>query len=157
GGIYDQLAGGFSRYSVDGDWVVPHFEKMLYDNALLLRAYTSWYRTTGSQLAHRVVTETAQFLLRDLRAGDGFASSLDADADGVEGSTYVWTPAQLAEVAKHLGQLCGTYAPAMVSPPPWTLTPTAWKAVPTCGLPRSWPRCSATMTAPGRPSCWASP
>ena len=99
GGIYDQLGGGFARYSVDGGWVVPHFEKMLYDNALLLRAYTHWYRTTGSELARRVVGETAEFLLRDLRTPDGgFASSLDADADGVEGSTYVWTPAQLAEV-----------------------------------------------------------
>ncbi|HLS61739.1 MAG TPA: thioredoxin domain-containing protein [Ruania sp.] len=99
GGIYDQLAGGFARYSVDGDWVVPHFEKMLYDNALLLRAYTRWYRATGSALARRVVVETAEFLLRDLRTPEGgFASSLDADADGVEGSTYVWTPGQLAEV-----------------------------------------------------------
>ena len=99
GGIYDQLSGGFARYSVDGAWVVPHFEKMLYDNALLLRAYTHWYRATGSELARRVAGETAEFLLRDLRTPEGgFASSLDADADGAEGSTYVWTPAQLAEV-----------------------------------------------------------
>ena len=99
GGIYDQLGGGFARYSVDGAWVVPHFEKMLYDNALLLRAYTHWYRATGSELARRVVGESAEFLLRDLRTPEGgFASSLDADAGGVEGSTYVWTPAQLAEV-----------------------------------------------------------
>ncbi len=112
GGMYDQLAGGFARYSVDAAWVVPHFEKMLYDNGLLLRAYTHWWRASGDPLAERVVRETVGFLLRDLRTpGGGFASSLDADADGVEGSTYVWTPAQLAEVlgaadAAWVAQLC---------------------------------------------------
>ena len=98
GGIYDQLAGGFARYSVDNAWVVPHFEKMLYDNALLLRAYAHWARRTGSALAHRVAGETADFLCNDLADGDLFISSLDADADGHEGSTYVWTPAQLCDV-----------------------------------------------------------
>lgn len=103
GGIHDQLAGGFARYSVDAEWVVPHFEKMLYDNALLLRAYTHWYRATGDALAGRVAGSTADFLLRDLRTDEGgFASALDADTivDGqsIEGATYVWTPAQLAEV-----------------------------------------------------------
>jgi uncharacterized protein YyaL (SSP411 family) len=98
GGIYDQLAGGFARYSVDAGWVVPHFEKMLYDNALLLRAYVHWWRLTGSALGERVARETADFLLCDLlTAQGGFASALDADTDGVEGLTYVWTPAQLAE------------------------------------------------------------
>ena len=92
GGIYDQLAGGFARYSVDNDWVVPHFEKMLYDNALLLRVYAHWARRGGGALAARVAAQTADFLLRDLAAGDMFTSSLDADADGREGSTYVWTP-----------------------------------------------------------------
>ena len=98
GGIYDQLAGGFARYSVDNAWVVPHFEKMLYDNALLLRAYAHWARRTGDPLARRVAGETARFLLDELRDGDMFTSSLDADADGREGSTYVWTPEQLTEV-----------------------------------------------------------
>jgi uncharacterized protein YyaL (SSP411 family) len=99
GGIYDQLAGGFARYSVDAQWVVPHFEKMLYDNALLLPAYLHWWRRTGSPLAERIARETADFLVRDLRTPHGgFASALDADTDGVEGLTYVWTPAQLAEV-----------------------------------------------------------
>ena len=98
GGIYDQLAGGFARYSVDADWVVPHFEKMLYDNALLLRAYAHWARRTGDPLARRVAAQTAAFLINDLADGEMFTSSLDADAAGSEGSTYVWTPAQLREV-----------------------------------------------------------
>lgn len=97
GGIYDQLAGGFARYSVDNAWVVPHFEKMLYDNALLLRFYAHWARRTGNPLARRITAQTARFLLDDLADGDMFTSSLDADADGREGSTYVWTPAQLTE------------------------------------------------------------
>jgi len=99
GGLYDQLAGGFARYSVDDAWVVPHFEKMLYDNALLLRVYLHWWRLTGSPLAERIARETADFLLRDLRTPQGgFASALDADTDGIEGLTYVWTPAQLSEL-----------------------------------------------------------
>ncbi|KAA1429518.1 thioredoxin domain-containing protein [Mycolicibacter arupensis] len=98
GGIYDQLAGGFARYSVDAAWVVPHFEKMLYDNALLLRAYAHWARRTGDPLAARVTAQTAQFLLADLSENGMFISSLDADADGREGSTYVWTPEQLIDV-----------------------------------------------------------
>ncbi|MEV6025554.1 thioredoxin domain-containing protein [Streptomyces sp. NPDC052036] len=104
GGIYDQLGGGFARYSVDRDWVVPHFEKMLYDNALLCRVYAHLWRATGSGLARRVALETADFLVRELRTAEGgFASALDADSDDgngrhVEGAFYVWTPAQLAEV-----------------------------------------------------------
>ena len=108
GGIYDQLAGGFARYSVDAGWVVPHFEKMLYDNAQLLRVYAHLWRSTGDPLASRVARETAGFLLRDLRTPEGgFASALDADAAGVEGSTYVWTPQQLRDV---LGPADGQWA-----------------------------------------------
>ena len=107
-GMYDQLAGGFARYAVDAGWVVPHFEKMLYDNALLLRAYTTWWKVTRDPLAARIVRETADFLLRDLGTErGGFASSLDADADGVEGLTYAWTRGQLREV---LGDDEGTAA-----------------------------------------------
>jgi uncharacterized protein YyaL (SSP411 family) len=103
GGIYDQLAGGFARYSVDATWVVPHFEKMLYDNALLLRMYAHVWRATGDPLARRVAAETAGFLLRDLRTAEGgFASSLDADAAGEEGSTYVWTPDEVGSYAVEL-------------------------------------------------------
>ena len=98
GGIYDQLAGGFARYSVDASWIVPHFEKMLYDNALLLRAYAHWARRTGDPLARRVAAETAAFMLDALGVGGMFASSLDADAAGREGSTYVWTPDDLRDV-----------------------------------------------------------
>ena len=98
GGIYDQLAGGFARYSVDAAWVVPHFEKMLYDNALLLRVYAHWARRTSNPLARRVTSETAHFMIDELGADGMFTSSLDADADGREGLTYVWTPAQLREV-----------------------------------------------------------
>ncbi|BBX68728.1 thioredoxin domain-containing protein [Mycolicibacterium psychrotolerans] len=95
GGLYDQLAGGFARYSVDAEWVVPHFEKMLYDNAQLLRVYAHWLRVSPNTLARRVTRETARFLLDQLRRDGMFVSSLDADAAGHEGLTYVWTPAQL--------------------------------------------------------------
>jgi uncharacterized protein YyaL (SSP411 family) len=123
GGMYDQLAGGFARYSVDAGWVVPHFEKMLYDNAQLLRIYLHLWRATrtpfaeqGPQaerpphpeqvpaaervpLAERVARQTADFLLRDLGTAEGgFASALDADTDGVEGLAYAWTPRQLVDV-----------------------------------------------------------
>jgi len=99
GGMYDQLGGGFARYSVDARWVVPHFEKMLYDNALLLRAYLHLWRVADDPLALRVARETADFLLRDLLTPEGgFASALDADTDGIEGLTYVWNPAELGEV-----------------------------------------------------------
>ncbi len=113
GGMYDQLAGGFARYSVDADWVVPHFEKMLYDNALLLRVYLHWWRATGDPLARRVATETAQFLLTDLRTTEGgFASALDADSEGREGACYVWTRRQLVDVlgpeeGAWVAELCG--------------------------------------------------
>jgi hypothetical protein len=96
GGIYDQLAGGFARYSVDADWVVPHFEKMLYDNALLARVALHVGQVTGRELGHRVADETADFLLAELvTAEGGFASALDADSEGVEGRYYVWTQDQL--------------------------------------------------------------
>jgi len=98
GGIYDQLAGGFARYSVDASWVVPHFEKMLYDNALLLRVYAHWWRRTRNPLARKVAEETARFIIDDLGADAMFTSSLDADTDGREGLTYVWTPSQLRDV-----------------------------------------------------------
>jgi uncharacterized protein len=98
GGIYDQLSGGFARYSVEASWVVPHFEKMLYDNALLLRTYAHWARRTGNPLARKVTRETARFMIDELSADDMFTSSLDADAAGKEGLTYAWTPGQLTEV-----------------------------------------------------------
>ncbi|MYX95680.1 DUF255 domain-containing protein [Streptomyces sp. SID486] len=116
GGLYDQLGGGFARYSVDRDWVVPHFEKMLYDNALLCRVYAHLWRATGSDLARRVALETADFLVRELRTEQGgFASALDADSDDgtgrhVEGAYYVWTPGQLvAALGEDDGRLAAQY------------------------------------------------
>jgi uncharacterized protein len=102
GGIYDQIGGGFSRYSVDAGWVVPHFEKMLYDNALLLSVYADWWRRTRNPLAERIVTETVAWLLREMRTEQGaFAASLDADSKDDhgelrEGAYYVWNRDQLA-------------------------------------------------------------
>ena len=95
GGMYDLVGGGFHRYSVDARWLVPHFEKMLYDNALLVPAYLHGWLVTGREHYRDVVEETVEYLLRDLRLpGGGFASSQDADTDGVEGLTYTWAPGE---------------------------------------------------------------
>ncbi|MEW6366857.1 MAG: thioredoxin domain-containing protein [Acidobacteriota bacterium] len=102
GGIYDHLGGGFARYSTDARWLVPHFEKMLYDNAQLLRLYAEAYQITGRAPYERVVRETADYLLRDMQDPDGgFYSAEDADSEGVEGKFYVWTR---AEVESLLGE-----------------------------------------------------
>jgi uncharacterized protein len=104
GGIHDQLAGGFARYSVDAGWVVPHFEKMLYDNAQLVGLYARW----GTALGDRVATGVADWMLAELRTPqDGFASALDADSEGEEGRFYVWTAGQLTDV---LGEDDGRWA-----------------------------------------------
>ncbi|HVV77105.1 MAG TPA: thioredoxin domain-containing protein [Mycobacteriales bacterium] len=103
GGMYDQLAGGFARYSVDASWVVPHFEKMLYDNALLARLYLHWWRQTGTPLARRIATETCEWMLAELGTSEGgLAASLDADSDGEEGKFYVWTPDEVGPRAAEL-------------------------------------------------------
>ena len=108
GGIYDQVGGGFHRYAVDGHWTVPHFEKMLYDNALLLRVYTQLWRLTDDPMAGRIAGETYGFLVHRMTTPEGgFFSSWDADTEGVEGTTYVWTPEQLVEV---LGEEDGAFA-----------------------------------------------
>ena len=120
GGIYDQLAGGFARYGVDRFWRVPHFEKMLYDNAQLLRVYLHLWRQSGSPssgrlrpgtpagLAERVARETARFIIDELGTAEGgFASALDADSDGHEGTFYVWNPNQLMRL---LGAQDGAWA-----------------------------------------------
>ena len=107
GGMYDLVGGGFHRYSVDADWLVPHFEKMLYDNALLVSAYLHAWVVTGRERYRAVVEETCEYLLRDLALpSGGFASSQDADTDGVEGLTYTWTedegvPAELLRPFEH--------------------------------------------------------
>ena len=112
GGLYDQIGGGFFRYCVDSSWQIPHFEKMLCDNAALLALYAQTTRATGDKLYWRVANETADFLIRDLGHADGgFYSALDADSDGVEGAYYVWQQDELREalgsdyatVAKHYG------------------------------------------------------
>jgi uncharacterized protein len=109
GGIFDQLGGGFHRYSTDGRWLVPHFEKMLYDNALLVRLYTHAWQLTGDARYRTVASRTADYLLGGLRHPDGgFFSSQDADSEGVEGRFFVWSWEELVEiagepVARHLG------------------------------------------------------
>jgi uncharacterized protein len=119
GGMYDLVGGGFHRYSVDEQWLVPHFEKMLYDNALLVPAYLHAWVVTGERRYARVVVETVEYMLRDLALPEGgFASSQDADTDGVEGLTYTWTeeegvPADLLQPFEHGRSIIrGTLDPA---------------------------------------------
>lgn len=99
GGIYDQLGGGFHRYSTDKAWLVPHFEKMLYDNALLSRIYLHTYLVTGIPFYRRIVEETLDYVVREMTSPEGgFYSTQDADSEGVEGKFFVWTPAEIEQV-----------------------------------------------------------
>ncbi len=99
GGIYDQLGGGFHRYSVDMHWLVPHFEKMLYDNALLSRLYLEAYQATGDDFYRRIAEETLDYVARDMKSPEGgFYSTEDADSEGEEGKFYVWTPQEIQDI-----------------------------------------------------------
>ncbi len=107
GGIYDHLGGGFARYSTDNDWLVPHFEKMLYDNAQLARVYLRAWQVTGDESFRRVAEQTLDYVVREMRHEDGgFYSSLDADSEGVEGKFYVWSAAEIRAV---LGAEAGSF------------------------------------------------
>jgi uncharacterized protein YyaL (SSP411 family) len=112
GGMYDQLGGGFHRYSVDERWLVPHFEKMLYDNALLVPAYLDAYRATGNEGFAQVARETCDYVLREIiDPAGGFYSTQDADSEGVEGKFFVWTPDEVALVlgAQEAATFCRVY------------------------------------------------
>ena len=99
GGIYDHLGGGFHRYSTDPFWLVPHFEKMLYDNALLSRLYLHAYQATGNSFYASIAQETLDYVLREMRDPDGgFYSTQDADSEGEEGKSFVWTPGEMEKV-----------------------------------------------------------
>ncbi len=105
GGIYDQVGGGFARYAVDATWTVPHFEKMLYDNAQLARAYLHGWQVSGEERLRAVCVETLDFVLRELRGPEGgFCAALDADSEGVEGKFYVWSPDELRALLGELAE-----------------------------------------------------
>ena len=109
GGVYDQVGGGFHRYAVDARWLVPHFEKMLYDNAQLPRLYMEAYQVTGEPVLRRIVEETLEYVLRDMRHPEGgFYAATDADSEGVEGKYFVWTAAEVARLvdAKDADLVC---------------------------------------------------
>ncbi len=110
GGMYDQVGGGFHRYSTDAVWLVPHFEKMLYDNALLARLYLDAWKLTGEPFYRRITQETLDYVLREMTdASGGFYSTQDADSDGEEGTFFLWTPAELEAVLGEDAALVGAY------------------------------------------------
>ena len=131
GGMYDQVGGGFHRYSTDERWHVPHFEKMLYDNALLIRLYVHAWQVTGRDAYRRVALETSDYLLRELRHPDGgFFSSQDADSEGVEGRFFVWSWDDLVEVG---GEAVATAFGATPSGN-WEGTNVLWRPLPLEGV-----------------------
>ena len=150
GGMYDLVGGGFHRYSVDERWLVPHFEKMLYDNALLVPVYLHGWLVTGRERYREVVEETVEYLLRDLRLpGGGFASSQDADTDGVEGLTYTWAPGEGAPEELLEPFEDGRFDPARLARP--------GDAGPAAGDPRRPPAAAVSTTRrspPGTGSRW---
>jgi uncharacterized protein len=110
GGIYDQIGGGFARYSVDANWLIPHFEKMLYDNAQLARAYLHGWQALGHDRYRRICKETLDWALREMRGAEGgFYSALDADSEGEEGRFYAWTPEEMRAVLGERGEEIGAY------------------------------------------------
>ena len=112
GGMYDQIGGGFSRYSTDERWLVPHFEKMLYDNALLAKTYLEGFQVTQDPTYARIAREVLDYILREMTCPEGgFYSATDADSEGVEGKFFVWTPAEVESVlgAEEAGKLCAYY------------------------------------------------
>ena len=115
GGIYDQLGGGFQRYSVDAHWLVPHFEKMLYDNALLVRLGTHLWQATGDAEVRRVTNQTIAWIAREMTSPEGgFYSSLDADSEGHEGRYYVWDSREFETLLGEDASLLAAY---------WGVTP----------------------------------
>ena len=140
GGIYDHLGGGFARYSTDGEWHVPHFEKMLYDNAQILELLALASAAAPTPVYAERARETFAWLMREMRAGDAFAASLDADSEGEEGRFYVWTADEIDAV---LG------ADAAGVPPPTTCAPEAIGKGATC--------CAAYARAATRRAKRASP
>ena len=167
GGIYDHLGGGFARYSVDERWLVPHFEKMLYDNALLIDLLCEAYRETGNELYARRIDETVGWLLREMVAeGGGFAASLDADCEGEEGKFYVWSRREIDEV---LGEADAQSSRRPTTSPPagnWeghTIlnrlrnpllgSPTEEKALAHCA-PSCWRAAPTACARAGTTRCW---
>ena len=169
GGMYDQIGGGFARYSTDESWFVPHFEKMLYDQALLVPVYADAWLVTRKPLYRRVVEETLDFVRRELTSPDGgFLASLDADSEGHEGRFYVWNPEEVAEVlgAEDGAFFCRVYGIASRGNFEEKSIRTSWEersrrvrklsASPKTGSTRGSPRCARRCSrrgsgAPARP------